>query len=345
MAMNQNFYTSLYRWYDSAKRELPWRDTTDPYQIWLSEVILQQTRVKQGMDYWWRFVQRFPTVEDLAAAEEDEVLRLWQGLGYYSRARNLHKAARMIVERGWTPFPTEFEQLTQLPGVGEYSAGAIMSFAYNKPYPAVDGNVYRVLARLFYLDDEFDTAYGKKVFREKAWELLDRQQPRLYNSAIMELGALFCEPGCPDCERCPLVGSCEAYRANVTAYLPVRKERVEVKSRWLLYRIPIDAQGHTLIHRREGKDIWHHLWEFPLQEFPTRKALNAAVAEVPPTATISKEVKHALSHQRLHTRFLIERTEQLPAMDGFIEVPFSKLDDYALPRLIVKQLEEWTAML
>ena len=181
---NSLIYSRLYEWYDLNRRALPWRETEDPYAIWLSEIILQQTRVLQGLEYYRRFLARWPSVEDLAAADEAEVLREWQGLGYYSRARNLHKAAQMIVEKGWLPFPNTFEDLRALPGVGEYTAGAIASFAYNLPYPAMDGNVYRVVARLMDIDEAFDTTAGKKLFHQKIEELLDRENPRLFNSAI-----------------------------------------------------------------------------------------------------------------------------------------------------------------
>lgn len=326
-------HQALYRWYESAKRELPWRETDDPYRIWLSEIILQQTRVQQGMDYWWRFVERFPRVEDLAAASEDEVMLLWQGLGYYSRARNLHKAAQLVVERGQTPFPKTFEDVLALPGVGEYTAGAIMSFAYDAPYPAADGNVYRVLSRLMDSDEPFDTTAGKKLFRQFAWDILDREHPRLHNSAIMELGALFCTPGQPDCAHCPLTGQCKAYEAGTVSLLPVRKERPKLKERWLLYSIYLTADGQTLIHQRCEKDIWQHLWEFPLAEYPDGESFEAA------SEGFAWEGLHVLSHQRLHARFIVKRVRKLPEMEGFIRIRWEELQDYALSRLTLRFLE------
>ncbi|MBR2266602.1 MAG: A/G-specific adenine glycosylase, partial [Paludibacteraceae bacterium] len=213
---NLLFYKSLYEWYERNHRDLPWRETEDGYRIWLSEVILQQTRVAQGLDYYHRFVNRWPDVVALASASEDEVLREWQGLGYYSRARNLHKAAQMVVERGWTPFPTRFEDIRQLPGVGDYTAGAISSFAYNQPFPAMDGNVYRVVARLLDIDEPFDTTAGKKLFRSRIEELLDRDHPRLFNSAIMEFGALYCTPVLEQsCAHCCLQAFCKGYEHNI----------------------------------------------------------------------------------------------------------------------------------
>ena len=309
-------YSRLYEWYFVHRRDLPWRETDDPYAIWLSEIILQQTRVAQGLEYYRRFLQRWPTVRDLAAADEAEVLREWQGLGYYSRARNLHKAAKMIVERQKSKvesqeipayrFPRTFEEIRALPGVGDYTAGAIASFAYNLPYPAMDGNVYRVVARLFDIDEPFDTTAGKKLFHKKIEELLDRDNPRLFNSAIMEFGALYCTPvleavshqhsavshqhsavshqhsagshqhsAVSRCESCPLADFCAAHAHGTAELLPVRKPRPKVRDRWFDYHIYLQqsavsiqpSEVYTLIRRREDpKDIWYHLYEFPCEE-------------------------------------------------------------------------------
>lgn len=326
--MQNSLSTHLIRWYEREKRLLPWRETEDAYRIWLSEIILQQTRVQQGMDYYMRFVDRFPTVEDLAAADEDEVLRLWQGLGYYSRARNLHAAAKMIVERGWFPFPDRFEDVIALPGVGEYTAGAIMSFAYNAPYPAADGNVYRVLSRLFDCSEPFDTSAGKRLFREMAWQLLDRDNARLHNSAIMEFGALFCTPTSPDCGHCPVQSFCRAYEAGTVSLLPVRKPRPTLRDRYLHYTVYITPQGQTLLRQRRDKDIWQHLYEFPLRE-----------TDAPEDTPSVFSCTHVLSHQRLHATFAIERVEQLPPLDGCFAVYWRELDDYALSRLTLRFLE------
>lgn len=322
------FHIALSDWYERNKRVLPWRETADPYRIWLSEVILQQTRVQQGMDYYHRFVERFPDVRALADAEEDEVLLLWQGLGYYSRARNLHKAAKMVVEQGWEPFPNRFEDLRSLPGIGEYTAGAIMSFAYDAPYPAADGNVYRVLSRLKDCDEPFDTTKGKKLFREFAWELLDQEHPRIHNSALMEFGALYCTPTGMDCEHCPLSTFCLASQHGTAALLPVRKPRPMLRDRYLHYSVYRTPQGLTLLHRRTEKDIWQHLYEFPLEE--TDK-------EAPKPHIFS--TKHILSHQRLHVTFEIKEVEQLPHIDGCFPTPWNELQNYALSRLTLKFLD------
>ena len=301
--LNPLIYSRLYDWYETSRRTLPWRETEDPYAIWLSEVILQQTRVMQGLDYYRRFLARWPSVQALAAADEAEVLREWQGLGYYSRARNLHKAAQMIVEsqkskvksrktaslKDQRPvFPRTFEELRALPGVGDYTAGAIASFAYNLPYPAMDGNVYRVVARLLDIDEPFDTTAGKKRFHREIEQLLDRENPRLFNSAIMEFGALYCTPsngqGTKDnnlsvdkCPQCPLLDACLGHAHGTAEFLPLRKPRPKVRDRWFDYHIYISRKSkvksrklseiYTLIRRRENpKDIWYHLYEFPCEE-------------------------------------------------------------------------------
>ena len=330
----------LYHWYETEHRILPWRETEDGYRIWLSEVILQQTRVQQGMDYYLRFVARWPRVEDLAAAAEDEVLREWQGLGYYSRARNLHKAAQMVVERGWTPFPTRFEDIRALPGVGDYTAGAIASFAYNQPFPAMDGNVYRVVARLLDIDEAFDTSAGKKLFHQKIEELLDRENPRLFNSAIMEFGALWCTPVLGDnCRNCPLQELCLGFAHGTAELLPVRKPRPKVRDRWFTYHIylshqPSDVSSqpldvYTLIRRREEKDIWYHLYEFPCEE----------TSHQPADVSNHLSFTHVLSHQKLHARFVVHRVSELPVVPGTITIRWEDLNDYALSRLTLRALD------
>jgi len=330
---NSLFYSRLYSWYETNHRILPWRETEDAYRIWLSEVILQQTRVAQGLAYYMRFVERWPQVEDLAAAEEAEVLREWQGLGYYSRARNLHKAAKMVVEsqesraksqESKVVFPQTFEELRALPGVGEYTAGAIASFAYNAPYPAMDGNVYRVVARLLDIDEAFDTTAGKKLFHNKIEELLDRDNARLFNSAIMEFGALQCTPVLGDnCTDCPLKEFCAGYAHGTAELLPVRKPRPKVRDRWFSYHIYIKGE-YTLIQRREAKDIWYHLYEFPCTEGQTDD-------KYPFT--------HILSHQKIHARFIIHKVQKMPEIPGTIVIRWEDLNDYALSRLTLRALD------
>lgn len=330
--LNLLFYNHLYNWYESNHRVLPWRETEDGYAIWLSEIILQQTRVAQGLDYYMRFIHRWPTVEALAAADEAEVLREWQGLGYYSRARNLHKAAKLIVENGWTPFPTRFEDIRSLPGVGDYTAGAIASFAYNQPYPAMDGNVYRVVARLLDIDEAFDTSAGKKLFHRKIEELLDRENPRLFNSAIMEFGALYCTPVLGDnCTSCPLQEFCLGYAHHTAELLPVRKPRPKVRDRWFTYHIYL-CGDQTLIQRREAKDIWYHLYEFPCTECdgPEDERMKGERGI---------ELTHVLSHQKIHARFIVHKVQKMPALPGTICIRWEELNDYALSRLTLRALD------
>ena len=316
----ENLYRHLYHWYEINHRILPWRETEDPYAIWLSEIILQQTRVAQGMEYYMRFLNRWPTVEDLAKADEAEVLREWQGLGYYSRARNLHKAAKMI----GSSFPKTFEEIRALPGVGDYIAGAIASFAYNLPYPAMDGNVYRVVARLLDIDEAFDTSAGKKLFHKKIEELLDREHPRLFNSAIMEFGALHCTPALGDaCMTCPLQECCLGYAHGTAEVLPVRKPRPKVRDRWFTYHVYL-CGDETLIRRREEKDIWYHLYEFPCEEGQTED-------KYPFT--------HVLSHQKLHARFIVHNVQKMPDIAGTICIRWDELNDYALSRLTLRALD------
>ena len=347
-----NLYRHLYHWYEINHRILPWRETEDPYAIWLSEIILQQTRVAQGMEYYMRFVARWPRVEDLAAADEAEVLREWQGLGYYSRARNLHKAAQQIVEsqkskveRGEQSayfFPTRFEDIRSLPGIGDYTAGAIASFAYNQPYPAMDGNVYRVVARLLDLDEAFDTTAGKKLFHNKIEQLLDRENPRLFNSAIMEFGALHCTPVLGDaCATCPLQEICLGYAHGTAEMLPVRKPRPKVRDRWLDYHIYLYKENElfTLIQRRENpKDIWYHLYEFPCEESEGER-LKVKGERLNGNGERSVSLTHILSHQKIHARFIIHQVQKMPDLAGTMVIRWDDLNDYALSRLTLRALD------
>ena len=318
------FASILLEWFRENGRELPWRQTRDPYAIWLSEIILQQTQVKQGWEYWERFMHRWPTVEDLAAASEDEVLREWQGLGYYSRARNLHFAAGQIVALGH--FPDTLEEIKQLKGVGDYTAAAIGSIAFGLPAAVVDGNVYRVLARHYGIDTPINTTEGKKVFAALAQELLPSHEASAYNQAIMDFGAIQCTPQSPHCEHCPLMESCEAFRTGRIAQLPVKLKTLKIHERHLTY-IYIRCQGQTAIHRRGPGDIWQGLWEPVLVE---------AESAIPPTAQlIRKNVKHVLTHRVLYADFYLLETNDKPEIpSGYIWIPESEIDHYAMPRLI-----------
>lgn len=254
-----NFSEILINWYREHKRELPWRESSDPYLIWISEIILQQTRVVQGYDYFIRFIKRFPDVTSLAEADEDEVMKFWQGLGYYSRARNLHAAARSM--NG--VFPKTYPEVLALKGVGEYTAAAICSFAYNMPYAVVDGNVYRVLSRYLGIETPIDSTEGKKLFASLAGEFLDKSRPAVYNQAIMDFGAIQCTPQNPACLFCPLAGSCMALSKSMVAQLPVKQHKTKTTERFLNY-IYVRAGACTFINKRTGNDIWKNLFELPL---------------------------------------------------------------------------------
>ena len=346
-------HNKLIEWYEVNHRILPWRETDDPYKIWISEIILQQTRVAQGMEYYHRLITRFPDIQSLADAEEDEVLLYWQGLGYYSRARNLHKAAQLMKNHGIFQLSNVeclklkdeeiFSALRSMPGVGDYTAGAIASFAFNLPYPALDGNVYRVLSRLYDCEIAFDTTQGKKHFRQMAEELLDKERPRLFNSAIMELGALHCVPTAPDCSTCPLNTWCKALTNNTVELLPVRKPRPKVRDRYLEYTIYITPKKTTLIHQRKGNDIWKHLWEFPLEEIDRCAVDRVAVDRTKGTVDRYAEVlelTHVLSHQKLHARFVIKNVSELPKIPDTLVVKLSELDNYAFSRLTLNAIEK-----
>ena len=348
--MNKHLlYKELEEWYEVNHRILPWRETDDPYKIWISEIILQQTRVAQGMEYYHRLITRFPDIQSLADAEEDEVLLYWQGLGYYSRARNMHKAAQLMKNHeifhqamrllGDKARGEEiFAALKSMPGVGDYTAGAIASFAFDLPYPALDGNVYRVLSRLYDCEIAFDTTQGKKHFRQLAEELLDREHPRLFNSAIMELGALHCVPTAPDCPNCPLNTWCKALANNTVELLPVRKPRPKVRDRYLEYTIYITPERTTLIHQRKGNDIWKHLYEFPVQEIHSLEDAHSGYSlEVKGEKIL--ELTHVLSHQKLHARFVIKNVSELPEIPDTLVVSLNDLDNYAFSRLTLKAIE------
>ena len=321
--MHHEFSQTLLNWFQENGRELPWRNTRDPYAIWLSEIILQQTRVQQGWDYWERFMRHWPTVEALAQATEDEVLLEWQGLGYYSRARNLHHAARQIVAMGG--FPTTYDAIRSLKGVGDYTAAAIGSMAFDLPKAVVDGNVYRVLARHFGISTPINSTEGKKEFSQLAQELLPPRQAATYNQAIMDFGAIQCTPQSPRCLICPLQESCLALREGRIDELPVKMRKLEVKERRLSY-IYIRCKGETAIRRRGEGDIWQGLWELvDGNEFSSSES----------PLLLRKDVKHVLTHRILLCDFYLLETEKKPLLpDGYKWVPEGMLDQYAMPRLM-----------
>ena len=337
------FATTIIDWYKENKRDLPWRDTKDPYKIWISEIILQQTRVVQGYDYYCRFMEHFPDVETLAKASEDEVMKCWQGLGYYSRARNLHEAARTIAEKG--VFPVRYEDVRALKGVGDYTAAAICSFAYDMPYAVVDGNVYRVLSRWLGVEEPIDTGAGKKLYASLADEMMDKSHPALYNQAIMDFGALQCVPSSPSCLFCPLSDSCVALQKNLVDKLPWKSRKTKVLVRYFSY-IYVRAGVHTFIKRREAGDIWQNLYEFPLieteqevgeEEIFSLPAFRELVGDrsIRMFRVVSSEVKHVLSHRVIHARcYEVELEEEDAVLSGFQRVLIDDLHKFPVSRLI-----------
>ena len=335
------FTATLLRWYEQHGRSLPWRADCNPYAIWLSEIILQQTRIEQGLPYWERFMQRFPTVEALAAATEDDVLRLWQGLGYYSRARNLHAAARQVVAEGG--FPQTYEGLRSLKGVGDYTAAAIGSFAFNLPVASVDGNAYRVLARHFGIDTPINTTQGKRLFAELAQSLLPERQAADFNQAMMDFGATWCTPSSPQCASCPFVETCEALHSKRVAELPVKLRKTKIKTRHLSY-IYIICKGEIAIRRRPSGDIWQGLWEVPVVEEGRSVLTSSGICPTECAILLKKGVRHVLTHRILIADFyLLELPERLPLPDEYVWIPESAFDDYAKPRLMELLLETLSA--
>lgn len=309
-----NFTNLLIEWYLQKKRDLPWRNTTNPYPIWLSEIILQQTRVAQGMPYFYAFLESFPTVKELARADEQQVLKLWQGLGYYSRARNLHQTAQYIANELDGVFPNSYAGLIQLKGIGEYTAAAIASFAYNEPVPVVDGNVFRVVSRYFGIESDISTGKTKKEFTALAAELLSKEQPALFNQAIMEFGATHCTPKNPDCENCIFNSSCVALQKGLVGQLPFKSKKIKIRKRYFNYIVLQDKKGNTKIQQRTDKGIWHNLYEFPLFETTQEEGFETiaplikndtdfgdsvvSIQEANPISLI-----HKLSHQHLYIKF------------------------------------------
>ena len=334
----------LIKWYTQNKRELPWRNINDPYKIWISEIILQQTRVNQGMNYYLRFIERFPAVQQLAEAEEDEVLKYWQGLGYYSRARNLHKAAKQIVSQFAGKFPPDFSSVLSLRGIGDYTAAAICSFAYNQPYAVVDGNVYRVLSRLFGIDTPIDSLAGKKEFQHLAQKLISTEYPADHNQAIMEFGALQCVPASPDCQNCPLKNVCRAHQLNLTSILPVKSKKTVSTHRFFNYLF-IQYYETTFLKKRIAKDVWQNLYEFPLIEtdslltikdlfeHPEFEKLFQDIPEIN-ILQITNPMKHVLSHRVIHAQFIsITVSELNNNLKNYIQTEKSEIDKYPVSRL------------
>jgi len=342
--------TELIIWYNIKKRDLPWRDITDPYRIWISEIILQQTRVNQGLSYYNRFIERFPTVAILAGADEDSVLKYWQGLGYYTRARNVHKASKQIIDQFNGIFPTGYKDIINLAGIGEYTAAAISSFAYNKHFAVVDGNVYRVLSRLFNIQTPINSSAGKKEYALLAQNLLSETLPAMHNQALMEFGALQCVPASPNCDVCPLKLICIAFKNNLISTLPVKSQKKKSTNRFFNYLF-IRFEDKTFLQKRVAKDVWQNLYEFPLIE--TDRLLSAQ--ELVDTENfkfifnglinveinkITNPVKHVLSHRVIFAQFIfINVYEKNEILNQLIQVQLNEIDHYAVSRLMELFLE------
>lgn len=308
-ASAKDFSKKINNWYQQHRRELPWRASPTPYKVWLSEIILQQTRVSQGLPYYNRFVEKYPSVKHLAKAPEEEVLRLWQGLGYYSRARNLHKCAKEVFGMYGGVFPSSFDELKKLPGIGDYTAAAIASICFKEAVAVVDGNVYRVLSRVFGIDTPINSPKAKKEFFELGNQLISKEQPDVYNQAVMEFGALHCTPQNPKCEECIFSKQCIAKEKELQKQLPVKEKKIKIRKRYFYYTVY--QQNRSLaLKRREGKDIWHGLYDFELVE--KTKPLSKAALERERSVKkgeLTEEYKHVLSHQTIYARFMLVKTK------------------------------------
>jgi len=341
-----DFSNKLIKWYQCNKRDLPWRNTTSAFHIWLSEIILQQTRVDQGLPYYLEFINTFPTIEKLACAKEDNILKLWQGLGYYSRARNLHYTAKDIVTNYNGEFPNDYNKLLELKGVGNYTAAAIASFAFGLPYAVVDGNVSRVLSRVFGIDTPFDTTKGKKQFQQLAQQLLLEKKASVYNQAIMEFGALQCKPKSPNCSICPMQEFCVASHSIDVNSFPVRSKKVKVKERFLHFLMIQTDNGICVGKRKSG--IWNGLYEFPFLEFsdnfPDSQVINSNVWKKL-FGQHNLEIKldsinftHQLSHQKIHAKFWKIKANKF-SIKGYSKVALKALEKYPVSRLMEKYLK------
>lgn len=331
-----NFSLLIIDWYRQNKRSLPWRLTSDPYKIWLSEIILQQTRVDQGMAYYEKFTKNYPNVDELANASEQNILNDWQGLGYYSRARNLHFSAKLIQSEYASEFPNTYDEILKLKGVGKYTAAAIASFAFNEKKAVVDGNVYRFLSRTFNIDTPIDSTVGQKEFQFLADELISEKNPADHNQAMMEIGALICTPNQPNCLECPVAELCEARLKNKINDLPVKSKKTKVRNRYFHFQIFL-SENQTILEQRTQKDIWQQMYQFPL--FESESIHNEPITNLNKVSK-SEPIIHKLSHQHIHAVFHIY--DGIPKNRGKnqYKISISEIQDYPLPRIIDRYLDE-----
>ncbi|MFA6946328.1 MAG: A/G-specific adenine glycosylase [Pedobacter sp.] len=346
-----NFSEEIIEWYQTNKRELPWRNTNDPYIIWLSEIIMQQTRVEQGMPYFNRFAEKYPTVEHFASATEEEILKLWQGLGYYSRGRNMHQTSQAVMEDHAGYFPKNYDALIRLKGIGEYTAAAISSFSSNEAKAVVDGNVFRLLSRYFGIDTPINSGKGKKIFTGLANELMDQSQAGIFNQAMMEFGSLQCKPKNPDCPSCPLQTSCEARLKNRIHELPVKIKTQKTRERYFNYFLAI-KDDQILINKRSSGDIWENMTDLPLFETEAQSEVQAliqsenfikAFGKQVLVRSVSKPVKHILSHQKLYTSFIeiADFSEDFLSHKSWYFVSREELEKMPQPKLIFQFFENF----
>ncbi|MCH2224864.1 MAG: A/G-specific adenine glycosylase [Crocinitomicaceae bacterium] len=332
-----DFSLLITHWFRQNYRDLPWRNTNNPYFIWLSEIILQQTRVNQGMQYYLKFTKNYPTIFDLAKSDEQNILNDWQGLGYYSRARNLHYSAQYIVNELNGVFPQTYNEIIKLKGVGKYTAAAIASFAFNESKAVVDGNVYRLLSRVFDIPTPIDSGQGQKEFQSLADELIDPNNPAEHNQSIMEVGSSICSPS-PNCEICPLTLKCLSYTRQTIHERPVKSKKTKVTDKYFHFFI-YENNGKTYIEKRTKKGIWQNLFQFPLietKENELPKELNKHQ-----TFRTSKVIKHILSHQRIYAQFHHITSPPIKIQKEWIEINHENIQDYPLPRIIDRYLEEF----
>ncbi|PJA06303.1 MAG: A/G-specific adenine glycosylase [Flavobacteriales bacterium CG_4_10_14_0_2_um_filter_32_8] len=343
------FSTQLISWYQDNKRDLPWRNSKDAYVIWLSEIILQQTRVAQGLSYFNNFINKYPTIIDLANASEQDVLNLWQGLGYYSRARNLHFTAKYITNTYKGVFPKKYDDILKLKGVGEYTAAAITSFTYNKCFPVIDGNVFRVLSRIFGIEEPIDSKNGKKIFKDLATDLIDKKNPSVYNQAIMEFGALQCIPKNPNCENCRFILMCYAFKNKKIHLLPYKEKKIKQRNRYFNYLV-LFTKNEIFLTKRNENDIWNGLYDFPLIEteqsiefFEELYSINQNNNFISPTTFLiskSKEYKHILSHQKIYATFwVVSGIFKNKAAKTCVKCSIKDINKYPVPKLIENYLK------
>jgi A/G-specific adenine glycosylase len=349
----KQFATLLLKWNRiQNNRQMPWKGEKDPYKIWLSEIILQQTRVEQGLDYYHRFIERFPDVHKLAKAKDQVIFKLWEGLGYYTRCRNLIAAARYISKELKGKFPGTYEEINALKGVGPYTASAISSFAFNLPHAVVDGNVFRVLSRVFGISKSIDSTEGKKYFTQLANDLLDKKQPGIYNQAIMDFGAVVCKPAIPLCSTCVFNKTCFAFLDKKVNELPVKEKKISIKKRWFYYLV-IEQENKIAIRQRTGKDIWNQLYEFPMIEKERETSSETILQEAEKSGWLSKKkyevvaisplFKQQLSHQLISGQFIkIKLQKKDMAKIDMLWIKARQLKNYAFPKFITQYFDSAT---